>query len=258
MGIKPGYKQTDLGDIPESWEIKSINNIAEILGGGTPNTFVSQYWDGQIPWVSAGDVSRANGRYIYDTMGHISEIGLASCPTNIVPAGTSIIIARGATTGRIAQLEKAMAFNQTCYALIPIDGFDQNFLYYGLLFSVNSLNSLKYGTTFSAITTNSFDGWKIPVPPTLTEQKAIAEVLSDADALIESLEALILKKSQIKQGAMQELLTGQRRLLGFSGKWEKRKIGKVLKKSTRYYFRLWRISNFRYWWRSWQNKRFFI
>ncbi len=60
----------------------------------------------------------------------------------------------------------------------------------------------------------------IPLPPTKVEQEAIAEVLSDADALIESLEQLLAKKRDIKQGAMQELLTGKKRLPGFSGEWE--------------------------------------
>ena len=63
--------------------------------------------------------------------------------------------------------------------------------------------------------------FRIPFPPTLAEQEAIAEALSDADALIESLEQLIAKKRQVKQGAMQELLTGKRRLPGFSGEWDK-------------------------------------
>ena len=68
----------------------------------------------------------------------------------------------------------------------------------------------------------------IPFPPTKAEQEAIAEALSDADALIESLEQLIAKKRQIKQGAMQELLTGKKRLPGFSGEWEVKRLGDVV------------------------------
>jgi type I restriction enzyme S subunit len=66
---------------------------------------------------------------------------------------------------------------------------------------------------------------EVAVPRVPAEQRAIAEALSDADALIESLEALVAKKRQIKQGAMQELLTGKRRLPGFSGEWETRRVG---------------------------------
>jgi type I restriction enzyme S subunit len=67
----------------------------------------------------------------------------------------------------------------------------------------------------------------LPVPPTKAEQEAIAEALSDADALIESLEQLIAKKCLVKQGAMQELLTGKRRLPGFSGEWEVKLLGEI-------------------------------
>jgi type I restriction enzyme S subunit len=70
--------------------------------------------------------------------------------------------------------------------------------------------------------------YPIPVPPTKAEQEAIAKALSDADTLIESLERLIAKKRQLKQGAMQELLTGKRRLMGFSGKWKTCQLGEVI------------------------------
>ena len=163
--VKPGYKQTEVGVIPEDWEVKRIGTIAAIFGGGTPSTTVSEYWDGQIPWVSAGDVSRSNGRYIRNTADSISKIGLASCSARIMPTGTTVIIARGATVGRMAQLGSAMAFNQTCYGLLPVGGTDQNYLYYAMLFSVNSMRALTYGTIFGTITTNSFEQWQIPFPP---------------------------------------------------------------------------------------------
>jgi type I restriction enzyme S subunit len=114
----------------------------------------------------------------------------------------------------MAQLGSAMAFNQTCYGLLPASGTDQNYLYYAMLFSVNSMRALTYGTIFGTITTSSFGQWQIPLPP-LPEQRAIAEALSDVDALIDALDRLIAEKRAIKQGAMQQLLTGQTRLPGF-------------------------------------------
>jgi len=232
MEVRKGYKQTEVGVIPEDWEIKSLSSITEISGGGTPSTTVAEYWNGQISWVSAGDVSNANGRFVRETAYHISELGLASSSTKIVPAGTTIIIARGATVGRMAQLGMAMAFNQTCYCLLSGSGLDQNYLYYSMMFSINSIRALTYGTIFGTITTNSFQEWKIPLP-SLPEQHAIAAALSDVDALLNSLDALIAKKRLIKQGAMQELLTppsaagqaGKKRLPGFSGEWEVKKLG---------------------------------
>jgi type I restriction enzyme S subunit len=126
----------------------------------------------------------------------------------------------------MAQLGKDMAFNQTCYCLLPNNGLDKNYLYYSMLFSVNSIIAMSYGTIFGTITTNSFRDWHIPLPP-LAEQAAIAKALSDADSLIVTLEQLIAKKRQVQQGAMQELLTGKRRLPGFSREWEVRTIAQI-------------------------------
>jgi type I restriction enzyme, S subunit len=226
MEVKAGYKQTDIGSIPEDWDLKSISSIAQIVGGGTPSTQIDEYWDGQISWVSAGDVSNADGRYVKETQFHISELGLSNSSTKILPKDTTIIIARGATVGRMAQFGKEMAFNQTCYCLLPNHRLDKNYLYFSMLFSVNSIIALSFGTIFGTITTSSFKDWQIPLP-SLAEQKAIAEALSDADALIEALEQLLAKKRQVKQGAMQELLTGKRRLSGFSGKWNEKKLGDI-------------------------------
>ena len=226
QSVPPGYKETDVGVIPKDWETERIGVLTNIVGGGTPSTDVARYWDGQIPWVSAGDVSRSNGRYVQNTAESISDLGLKSCSASIMPKGTTVIIARGATVGRMAQLASAMAFNQTCYGLLPIDGVDRNYLYYAMLYSVKSMKALTYGTIFGTITTNSFDQWQIPLPSP-SEQRAIAEVLSDVDALIAALERLIAKKRAIKQGAMQQLLTGKIRLPGFTDEWETKRLGEI-------------------------------
>jgi type I restriction enzyme S subunit len=227
MEVRKGYKQTEIGLIPEDWDLRSLNTITQIVGGGTPSTLIDKYWNGKIPWIAAGDISNAKGRYVKGTDFHISELGLSNSSTKIMPKDTTIIIARGATVGRMAQLGKDMAFNQTCYCLLPRDGLDKNYLYYSMLFSVNSIVALSFGTIFGTITTNSFKDWQIPFP-TLAEQEAIAEALSDADALIEAIEQLIAKKRQIKQGAMQELLTGKRRLSGFGGEWETKSLEELI------------------------------
>ena len=93
-------------------------------------------------------------------------------------------------------------------------------------YSIGSTGALAYGTIFRTITTQSFQQWRIPLPP-FAEQQAIAEALSDVDALISALDRLIAKKRAIKQGAMQELLTGRRRLPGFDGEWENISLGQL-------------------------------
>ncbi len=144
-----------------------------------------------------------------------------------------MIIARGATVGRMAQLGSGMAFNQTCYGLHPTGKVDQDYLYYAMLFSVDSIKALTYGTIFGTITTNSFRQWRIPLPP-LPEQRAIAEALSDVDALIAALGRLIAKKCAIKQGTMQKLFTKKTRLPGFEEPWETVRFSDIADKTVRW------------------------
>ncbi|MFX6152914.1 restriction endonuclease subunit S, partial [Acinetobacter baumannii] len=87
--------------------------------------------------------------------------------------------ARG-TVGALAQLRRPMAFNQTCYALLPKDGLDNDFLFYALKATMAEMRALTYGTVFETITTQSFEHWLIPLPP-LPEQRAIAHILGTLD-----------------------------------------------------------------------------
>ena len=237
MELKQGFRQTEIGIIPEDWEMKDIASISSIFGGGTPSTAIGDYWNGEIPWVSAGDVSNTKGRFITDTSYKITELGLSSCSTRIMPEGTTIIIARGATVGRIAQFGQCMAFNQTCYALLPFGQVDRDFLFYSMKYSVNEIiKGLASGTIFGTVTTSSFSQWKIPVPSKIIEQQAIAAALSDVDSLIASLNSLIAKKRAIRQGMMQDLLTGKRRLPGFKNEWGKYRLDEVVDKKKNYSF----------------------
>jgi type I restriction enzyme S subunit len=140
------------------------------------------------------------------------SVSLESCSAQILPKGTIVIISRGATVGRMAQLARDMAFNQTCYGLRALTGFDQDFLYYAMKFSICSIEALTYGTIFGTITKQSFQEWKILLPP-LSEQTAIATILTDMDVDIVLLEQKLAKLRQLKQGMMQELLTGKTRLV---------------------------------------------
>jgi type I restriction enzyme S subunit len=120
-----------------------------------------------------------------------------------------------------------------CHALI-ISRFKKNKvfpLYYSYYFNSltgrNRLKEFETGTTMKHLNIGDMIHWKIPFPKSKSEQQAIARVLSDTDALIENLEKLIAKKKAIKQGSMQQLLTGKKRLPGFSGEWKTKKVGEI-------------------------------
>lgn len=167
-----------------SWKQSPISNVALIIIGGTPSRNTKKYWNGKIPWVTAKDISSTSGRYLKNVQEYITKDGLNSSTTKIMPRGTIIITARG-TVGALVQLNEDMAFNQTCYAIIPKNNtIDQDFLYYALKGTVNHAHTLAYGTIFDTITRSTFEDWYIPLP-LLSDQRIIAHILGTLDNKIE-------------------------------------------------------------------------
>lgn len=216
--IPAGYKQTEVGVIPEDWEVKRLEKVADILSGGTPSTTQSLFWDGNLLWCTPTDITALKSRkYLIETNRKITIQGLQSSSSEMIPANSLIMTSR-ATIGECAINLIPVCTNQGFKNFVPLDDIDVEFLYYLVQTKKQDLISLCGGSTFLEIGKTQLANFKVQLPPTLAEQQSIATALSDTDALIESLEQLIAKKRQIKQGAMQELLTGKRRLPDFQVK----------------------------------------
>jgi len=214
--VRPGHKQTDVGTIPNDWEVKRLGELASISAGGTPSRSIAKYWNGDIPWITTseldfGTVSQADQ--------FISKEGLNNSAAKILPPGTLLmaLYGQGKTRGKVAVLGIEAATNQACAAISLSRGVSGAFVLHFLGSRYEAIRNLS--NTGNQENLNSSLVRSIPIVlPQKAEQEAIAEALSDADALIESLEQLLNKKRQIKKGAMQELLTGKKRLAGFKGK----------------------------------------
>ena len=165
------------------WMRVPVSEVANAVIGGTPSRNVPDYWNGDIPWASAKDVATVPSRYLDKVQESITEQGLQSSAAKLMPRGTVVITARG-TVGALAQLGQDMAFNQTCYAMIPSDRIDETFLFYALKGTLPAMRVLTYGTVFDTITRRTFENWEIPLPP-LPEQRAIAHILGTLDDKIE-------------------------------------------------------------------------
>ena len=165
------------------WPTVPVSQLATAVIGGTPSRNVADYWHGDVPWATAKDVTAVPGRYLEHVEERITQEGLKHSAAKVLPKGTVVITARG-TVGAVAQLGRAMAFNQTCYALLPKGGLDNDFLFYALKGTIAEMRALTYGTVFETITTKTFDHWLIPLPP-LPEQRAIAHILGTLDDKIE-------------------------------------------------------------------------
>lgn len=228
--VKQGYKQTEVGLIPEDWNVLTINDVATVIGGGTPSTFVSEYWNGNINWFTPTEIGK--NKYSYQSKRKITSLGLSNSSAQILPIGT-ILMSTRASIGDLSILLNEATTNQGFQSLIAKNDFYNEFLYYLIQNNKSKLIKNSSGSTFLEISPNKVKSIEIPIPPTLEEQKAIATALSDVDELISNLDKLITKKKSLKQGAIQQLLTpphkGGKRLEGFTGDWVEKKMGECLK-----------------------------
>ncbi|NYJ11137.1 type I restriction enzyme S subunit [Rhizobium leguminosarum] len=145
-----------LGDdgLPEGWKKKALLEEAKLISGGTPKTDREDYWDGGVPWASAKDVSQCGETLLLHTERNITQSGLANSSTKMVPKFSTVVVARGATTGRYCMFAEDMAMNQTCYALYSTSG--RPFLLYNMFGAlIGELVQAAHGSVFDTITTKT-------------------------------------------------------------------------------------------------------
>lgn len=211
-------KQTEIDGvadtlIPDDWEVKSLGEVATIVGGGTPSTLNSAYWNGDIQWFTPAELSDSK-KYVSKSERTITERGLKESSAKLLPKGTVLLTTR-ASIGITAILENPASTNQGFQSLIAKNNCCSEFLYYVIPLIKDEMLSRASGSTFAEISAKKLSTITFQLPP-LAEQQRIAKALSDVDALISTTEKLIQKKKNIKQGAMQNLLTGKKRLPGFA------------------------------------------
>lgn len=231
--VPKGYKQTEVGVIPCDWSIESIGGVSRKImdfRGRTPKKLGLDWGGGDIPALSAGNVKMGYIDFSQECYLGSEDLYKKWMVHGDVKKG-DIVFTSEAPLGNVALIpdEKKYILSQRVVLLqVDLSKINNEFVYHFLKsdkFQKN-LQENASGSTAKGIKRKVFEKLLIASPP-LPEQQAIAEALSDADALIESLEQLIAKKRQIKQGAIQELLTGKRRLPGFSGEWEVKKIDEI-------------------------------
>jgi len=195
------------------WAVKRLEELAEIRSGGTPSTTQPQFWDGDILWCTPTDITALKGhKYLIETSRKITLHGLKGSSAEIIPAN-SIVMTSRATIGECAINTVPVSTNQGFKNFVPFEAVDVDFLYYLLRTQTQGFISLCGGSTFLEIGKNQLAAFEIKLPAKKAEQTAIAAVLSDMDAEIDTLEEKLAKSRQIKQGMMQELLTGRTRLI---------------------------------------------
>ena len=212
--------------VPQGWRYVRLTSVAKLETGHTPSRRNPSYWNGDIPWVSLLDTAGLNGATISATRDSVTREGIANSSARLLPAGT-VIFSRTATVGKSTVMGREMATSQDFANYICGPEVHNHFLVYLFRHMAPEWRKLMAGSIHNTVYMPVFRVLQVLLP-SHAEQVAIAKALSDTDALIESLEQLLAKKRQIKQGAMQELLTGQRRLPGFDAMWDERPFDGVL------------------------------
>jgi type I restriction enzyme S subunit len=223
--IPEGYKNSPVGIIPEEWEVKLLEDIADITSGGTPSRKIADNWNGNIPWVTT---SLLNKSKIQSTEEHITQNGLNNSATKILPTNTVLMAmyGQGQTRGKVSILRIEAATNQACAAIVVNKSARYDYIFYQLSNMYDIIRNLSNDGSQKNLNLQLIKNIYVTLPP-LPEQQKIAEILSMWDVAIEKQTLLIEKLEHRKRALMQQLLTGKKRLSGFEGEWKKVKLGEI-------------------------------
>jgi len=168
-----------------NWKTCTIGDLGAVVGGATPSTKKTENYDGgSIPWITPKDLAGFSGRFISRGERNITEQGLKSCSTQLVPAHTVLFSSR-APIGYVAIAEQEVCTNQGFKSVVPNESTDYMFLYYLLKYNKDRIENLGSGTTFKEVSGSTMRGIEVSVPETIEEQRQIASVLSALDDKIE-------------------------------------------------------------------------
>ena len=227
--VPEGYQRTFLGIAPKSWDKSRIDKICRLSSGSTPRRDAVENFAGDILWVTSGELKR---RTIEDTREKISETAVVNSHLEIYDPGTVVIAIYGLEAagirGTVSIIGKQCTISQACMAFTEFKGIDNEFFYYWYL-NNGQVIGLRYaqGTKQQNLSTDIVGSFPICFP-SQGEQQKIAAILTTQDKVIELKEKRLAEKQRQKKYLMQQLLTGKKRLPGFSGAWKNIKLCEVL------------------------------
>ena len=196
-----------LGMIPNGWEVKTLDDIGDIISGGTPSTKNEEYYGGYISWITPKDLSGYNRKFISKGERCITELGLQKSSAKLLPKGTVLFSSR-APIGYVAIAEKEVSTNQGFKSVVCNEEImNNNYVYYFLKYNKENIENVSSGSTFKEISGTHMKNIKIIVP-----RKFILDKFND---IIESFDSLLKKNyedmdvlEQIRDSLLPKLMTG--------------------------------------------------
>lgn len=172
------------------WKTCTLSDLGTIVGGATPSTKDTANYDGgSIPWITPKDLSNFKGRFIKRGERNITEKGLNSCSTQLMPRH-SVLFSSRAPIGYVAIADNELCTNQGFKSVVPNENTGYMFLYYLLKYNKDAIEHMGSGTTFKEVSGSTMRGVQVTVPIAIEDQKRIAEILSSIDDKIESNEKI--------------------------------------------------------------------
>lgn len=208
-------KQTEIGPVPQSWELATLGKVTKFQTGGTPSRDKPEYWqDGDIPWVKTGEI---NYRVIDATEEKITRMGLDNSAAKIFPAGTLLVAmyGQGVTRGRVAVLGISAAVNQACAAITPHNEriLSTRFIYYYLQYHYEDIRQMGHGANQRNLNMALLRGFEIAYP-TPDEQAVAVDLFTCLDRKIAFIEARRKTHEDIFRTLLHQLMTAQIRVHG--------------------------------------------
>jgi type I restriction enzyme S subunit len=221
----------EAGTLPKGWRYSTLGEIARVTSGGTPDRSNSEYWGGDVPWVTTGEIQFNN---ITDTNEKITATGLQYSSAKLFPPGTLLMAmyGQGKTRGQVAKLRIEAATNQACAAILLHDNYDPDFYFQYLSSQYDELRELGNAGTQKNLNAGILKGVVVPVPP-YDKQRRISSILSTWDQAIATTEQLLANSQRRTRDLMATLLSGRRRFPGMSDKWRNVDFDSYFQRITR-------------------------
>ncbi|HON01991.1 MAG TPA: restriction endonuclease subunit S [Paludibacteraceae bacterium] len=201
-------KETEIGKVPEDWEVVRLGDIAETYSGGTPRRDHKEYFEGKIGWLKSGEL---NDNYIYSTQELISEEGLRKSSAQYVESNTLLIALYGATAGKVGLAKRKFTINQAICAVRPNNKFWTEFYFYYFQTIRDKLLSMRFGCAQPNLNQQIVKNTILPLPPLHVQQK-IASILSAIDEKIQAEEAKEKALEDLFRSLLSHLMSGKIRV----------------------------------------------
>lgn len=202
------FRQWFVVEAKEEWEERPLSKCIKLIGGGTPKTSEERFWNGNVCWLSGGDIANNHKSFVSSSEKSISEDGLNNSSAKLLPENAMVVSARG-TVGKYCLLSKPMAFSQSNYGILPVFDNCYFFTYLLVAYHIDELQSAAYGSVFDTITTKTFEGVMVLLPKDTSYILEFEKMIAPYFKKMKNNNKQIHNLIQTRDGLLPRLMSGE-------------------------------------------------